>query len=88
MLLFTNDVLLSAITGAIFLGLGLGIVFRVDGSTGGTDLIALMINKAIPSIPISKCLVCIDGLVVLSSGIVNQNLETGLYSAISLYISS
>ena len=82
----TNDVLLSAITGAIFLGLGLGIVFRVDGSTGGTDLIALMINKAIPSIPISKCLVCIDGLVVLSSGIVNQNLETGLYSAISLYI--
>lgn len=82
----TNDVLLSAITGSIFLGLGLGIVFRVDGSTGGTDLIALMINKAIPSIPISKCLVCIDGLVVLSSGIVNQNLETGLYSAISLYI--
>ena len=82
----TNDVLLSAITGAIFLGLGLGIVFRVDGSTVGTDLIALMINKAIPSIPISKCLVCIDGLVVLSSGIVNQNLETGLYSAISLYI--
>ncbi|MEG0050858.1 MAG: YitT family protein [Terrisporobacter sp.] len=82
----TDDVLLSAITGAILLGLGLGIVFRVDGSTGGTDLIALMINKAIPSIPLSKCLVFIDGLVVLSSGIVNQNLETGLYSAISLYV--
>ena len=43
----TNDVLLAAITGAIILGLGLGIIFRVDGSTGGTDLIALMINKAI-----------------------------------------
>ena len=82
----TDDVLLSAITGAIILGLGLGIIFRVDGSTGGTDLIALMVNKAIPSIPISKCLVFIDGLVVLSSGIVNQNLETGLYSAISLYV--
>lgn len=82
----TNDVLLASITGAILAGLGLGIVFRVDGSTGGTDLIALMINRAIPSITISKCLVFIDGLVVLSSGIVNKNIETGLYSAISLYI--
>lgn len=82
----TNDVLLASITGAILTGLGLGIVFRVDGSTGGTDLIALMINRAIPSITISKCLVFIDGLVVLSSGIVNKNIETGLYSAISLYI--
>ena len=82
----TQDVLLSAISGAILLGIGLGIVFSVDGSTGGTDLIALMINKAIPSIPLSKCLVCIDGLVVMSSGIVNKNLETALYSAISLYV--
>ena len=79
----TDDVLLAAITGAILLGLGLGVVFSVDGSTGGTDLIALMINKAIPSIPLSKC---IDGLVVMSSGIVNKNLETALYSAISLYV--
>ena len=82
----TDDVLLAAITGAILLGLGLGVVFSVDGSTGGTDLIALMINKAIPSIPLSKCLVCIDGLVVMSSGIVNKILETALYSAISLYV--
>ena len=82
----TDDVLLAAITGAILLGLGLGVVFSVDGSTGGTDLIALMINKAIPIIPLSKCLVCIDGLVVMSSGIVNKNLETALYSAISLYV--
>lgn len=82
----TDDVLLSAISGAILIGLGLGIIFRVDGSTGGTDLIALMINRAIPSIPLSKCLVFIDGLVVVSSGIVNKNLETALYSAISLYI--
>ena len=82
----TQDVLLSAISGAILLGIGLGIVFRVDGSTGGTDLIALMINRVIPSLPISKCLIIIDGMVVLSAGIANKNIETGLYSAIALYI--
>ncbi len=82
----TEDVLLAAITGALILGLGQGLIFRLDGSTGGTDLIALMINKVAPSISISKCLIFIDGAVVLSSGLVNKNIETGLYSAISLYI--
>ena len=82
----TQDVLLSAISGAILLGIGLGIVFSVDGSTGGTDLIALMVNRVIPSLPVSKCLIIIDGMVVLSAGIANGNIETGLYSAIALYI--
>ena len=82
----TQDVLLSAISGAILLGIGLGIVFSVDGSTGGTDLIALMVNRVIPSLPVSKCLTIIDGMVVLSAGIANGNIETGLYSAIALYI--
>ena len=82
----TEDVLLSSISGAILLGIGLGIVFRVDGSTGGTDLIALMINRVIPSLPVSKCLTIIDGMVVLSAGIVNGHIETGLYSGIALYI--
>lgn len=81
-----EDILLSSIYGALLLGLGLGIVFRVDGSTGGTDLIALILHKLIPSIPIAKFLIMIDGLVVFSSGVINQNVETALYSAISLYI--
>jgi len=84
----TQDVLLSSISGAILLGIGLGIVFRVDGSTGGTDLIALMVNRVIPSLPVSKCLIIIDGMVVLSAGIANGDVETGLYSAIALYIIS
>ena len=82
----TQDTLLSAISGAILLGAGIGIVFSVDGSTGGTDLIALMVNRVFPSIPLSKCLTFIDGMVVASAGIANRNIETGLYSAIALYI--
>lgn len=82
----TEDVLLSAIFGAIILGGGLGIVFSVDGSTGGTDLIALMLNRIFPNITVPKFLTMVDGMVVLSAGIANRNLETGLYSAIALYI--
>ena len=82
----TNNTLLAAISGAILLGISLGILFRIDASTGGTDLIALMLNRVIPSIPVSKCLTMIDGTVVILAGIANKNFETGIYSAIALYI--
>ena len=82
----TDNTLLAAISGSILVGLSLGILFRIDASTGGTDLIALMLNRIIPSIPVSKCISMIDGTVVVLAGVVNMNFETGLYSAIALYI--
>ena len=82
----TDNTLLAAISGSILVGLSLGILFRIDASTGGTDLIALMLNRIIPSIPVSKCLSMIEGTVVVLAGVVNMNFETGLYSAIALYI--
>ena len=82
----TDNTLLAAMSGSILVGLSLGILFRIDASTGGTDLIALMLNRIIPSIPVSKCLSMIDGTVVVLAGVVNMNFETGLYSAIALYI--
>ena len=45
-----------------------------------------MLNRIIPSIPVSKCLSMIDGTVVVLAGVVNMNFETGRYSAIALYI--
>lgn len=82
----TDNTLLAGISGAILLGISLGILFRIDASTGGTDLIALMLNRVIPSLPVSKCLSMIDGTVVVLAGIANKNFETGIYSAIALYI--
>lgn len=82
----TEDVLLASICGAIFVGIGIGIVFMIDGSTGGTDLIALILSKKFPGIKVTKFMTCLDGVVVISSGIVNKNIETALYSAIALYV--
>ena len=74
----TDNTLLAAISGSILVGLSLGILFRIDASTGGTDLIALMLNRIIPSIPVSKCLSMIDGTVVVLAGVVNMNFETNV----------
>ncbi len=82
----TNDLLLSAISGAILVGIGIGIMFRCDASTGGTDLIALILSKKFPGIKATKFMIVLDSFVVISSGIVSKNIEIGLYSAMSLYI--
>ena len=41
----TNDLLLASIVGTIIMGLGLGIVFSQNASTGGSDVIAKILNK-------------------------------------------
>lgn len=82
----TDDVLLSAISGAIILGISLGLIFRINGSTGGTDLIGILANKFFPSISVPMLMGFADGMVVLLSGIVSKNVEIALYSAIALYI--
>ncbi len=82
----TNDLLLSAISGAILVGIGIGIMFRCDASTGGTDLIALILSKKFPGIKATKFMIVLDSFVVISSGIVSKNIEIALYSAMSLYI--
>ena len=81
----TNDVLLCSISGALLVGLSLGIIFSVDASTGGTDLIALMLHRVFPNVAISKFMLMLDGMVVISAGISSRNLETALYSGVALF---
>ena len=82
----TDDVLLATISGAIILGISLGLIFRINGSTGGTDLIGILANKFFPSISVPMLMGFADGTIVLLSGIVSKNIEIALYSAIALYI--
>lgn len=82
----TDDILLSSISGGIILGIALGLIFRINGSTGGTDLIGLLANRTFPSISVPTLMGFADGCIVILSGIVSRNIEIALYSAIALYI--
>lgn len=83
---WTNDALLGALFGGIGVGLGLGIVFRGNASTGGTDLAAQIINKY-TGLTLGTCVVLIDGLIVMAAAIV-FDIERGLYALIALYVTS
>ncbi|GAA0091424.1 YitT family protein [Paraclostridium bifermentans] len=83
----TSDILLSAIAGGIVVGISLGMLFRIDASTGGTELACLILNKVFPFISISVFMFIIDGLVIILAGLVSKNIQIALYAIISLYIS-
>lgn len=83
---WTNDPLLGALFGGISVGLGLGLVFRGNASTGGTDLAAQIIHKY-TGLTLGTCVAIIDGLIVLSAAIV-FDIERGLYALIALYVTT
>lgn len=84
----TDDLLLTAIIGGVLTGVGVGIVFRLGGTTGGTDLAGFMLNKYFPGISISNFMMSIDSLIVIGSGIVTRDIRIPLYSIVTLYIST
>jgi len=65
----TDDSLLAAIYGGFLMGLGLGIIFRMNATTGGTDLFAKIIHRHFPSISVAWVLFAVDFLVVLAAAI-------------------
>ena len=82
----TKQPLLAAIFGGIVLGLGLGIVFYGNSSTGGTGIITQILNKYTP-LPLGMVLLIVDGIIVAISAIAFPP-DTVMYSILSLYIVS
>ncbi|WP_078556961.1 YitT family protein [Bacillus alkalicellulosilyticus] len=80
----TSDPLLGALFGGIGVGLGLGIVFRANASTGGTDLAAQIIHKY-TGLSLGACVFILDGLIVATSAVV-FSIELALYALIALFV--
>ena len=82
----TKQPLSASIFGGIILGLGLGIVFYGNSSTGGTGIITQILNKYTP-LPLGMVLLIVDGIIVAISAIAFSP-DTVMYSILSLYIVS
>lgn len=83
--LVANEPLLSAIFGGVFLGTGLGLIFKSKATSGGTDIIAMIISKY-TSLPVGQLLIWVDSVIVLVGLLVFQDWKIPLYSLIVIYI--
>lgn len=83
----THDILLSSLFGGVFVGLGLGFVFRYNGTTGGTDLAAAVL-RTYTGVNIGQLLFLVDGSVVVTAGIAFNSAELAMYALITIFITS
>ena len=80
-----KDLLLCALWGGVVTGIGLGLVFRTGGNTGGTDIIAQLLAKKLAQ-PLGTMVIVVDGFVIALSAPV-FSIENALYAAVAMYIS-
>lgn len=78
---------MACVIGASFCGSGIGITFSANGSTGGTDIIAAIINKY-RDITLGRVILICDLIIISSSYLVLKDWEKVVYGFVTLYICS
>ena len=81
----TDDNVLNALFGGVFLGVGLGLVYRGQGTSGGSDILGRILNHRL-GISISQAYLITDTLVVLAGGFA-FSWEKALYGMVVIYVS-
>ena len=82
----THDRFLACIYGGVLLGLGTAIILKARATTGGTELVTIILKEYKINYKISDLIVFIDVVIVTLNIIVFKQIEIGLYSAIAIYI--
>ena len=83
-----GDKMLAAICAGVLFGVGLGVVYVREGTTGGTDIINKIINKKFPHISVGAAMMGTDAVIIGASMLVFKSFEAGLYALIAIFISS
>ncbi len=81
----TNDLVLNSLYGAVVSGIGYGLVYRAQGTSGGSDILARILNRW-RGIPMTQSYLMTDTLVILAAGFV-FGWQKALYALIVLYVS-
>lgn len=84
----SGDMLLACIFGGVFTGVGLALILLSHATSGGTDIIAMILTKYFKKVPISKAILYVDSLVVVFGLLILQDWKTPLYSLITIFVIS
>lgn len=82
-----SDMTLVALFAGVFIGAGLGIIFRYGGTTGGVDIIARLVHKY-AGWSMGKTMFLFDAIVIATSVVMYLELREGMYTLVAVYISA
>nr|WP_106782743.1 YitT family protein [Lysinibacillus timonensis] len=81
----TDNILLSTIFGGIISGIGVGLILKYSGTSGGLDIIAIIVSR-VSNFSVGLLLTGMNGVIVLISGAA-FNWNIALYTLLSIYLS-
>lgn len=84
---YSGDRLLGSVFGGVLLGIGLGMIFSAGYTTGGTDILSLLLRLKFPHLRIGLAILIIDCFVLAASVLLFHDIEAGLYGIIALFCS-
>ena len=79
----SNDIMLNAVFGGVIAGAGIGISLKIGASTGGMDIIAMLLSRMNDK-PVGTYLMALNGIIILLAGVL-YSAENALYTLIALY---
>lgn len=80
-----NDLLLASLFAGVFVGVGLGIIFRCGGTTGGVDIIARVTNKHV-GWSMGRTMFIFDAFVILASWMTFLDARSMMYTLVAVYV--
>ena len=83
--IYQGDRMIASIFGGIFAGTGMALIFMRGSSTGGTDILSVLIEKKFPHIQIGTAMMIVDFIIVAVSVIVFQDVEAALYGVVAIF---
>lgn len=85
---FQGDTILVALFGGVLAGAGLGLIYMRGATTGGSEIVARLLERKLHHIPIGRLILLVDGVVVAASGFVYGNVENALYAMVLIFVST
>lgn len=85
---YTSNPLLAAIFGGACCGVGVALVLNRGATTGGTDILGRLLRLLMPHISYGRVIMAADITVVAIAAIVFRNVESAMYAAIVIFVSS
>ncbi|HZG60250.1 MAG TPA: YitT family protein [Anoxybacillus sp.] len=82
-----HDLTLAALFAGVFIGIGLGIIFRYGGTTGGVDIIARLVYKY-KGISMGKTMFVFDAVVITLSLILYLSYREAMYTLVAVFVAA
>lgn len=85
-IVLTDDIILNAVVGGVLGGAGVGITLKWGASTGGLDIVAMVLAR-LKDKPVGTYFLLLNGIIIVIAGIVYEP-ENALYTMLTLYITT